>query len=643
MPNPIHESFSDVPLRNVSPVSMTDPNENIQIYSGNFTLRSATKEYQVNGDVFFKWFPDMGVKFRASFTTKVNPSIYEEFEEFEIIVEDQLVGKIILTDLDLTGKQTCGGEAQNFIWGEGTISVNEVTFAIPNMREFLGSPVKELHETGIKLHKSRLILEDKPYKIVIDKAENYKEREKKLEENGGYLLTYLGKITKNKGAISLSDLHKWHDRFHHFLYFLNGRRIAPMFYTGSFDGQNKWTDFSEYSVDTYKNVPCWSNIMFLNDLPALWKSYNKLWKEENNQDFLITAIHWYVEANSNAGRIEGSIILIQTALELIYNWMIVENQKMIIGADAEGLSAANKIRMLIFQFKISPDIPPAFKALAKALPNVADGPEAFTKIRNALVHGQESKRSELKKIDLRAKYQALQLGIWYVELALLFILDYKGKYNNRTDGNYNRNTGTLVPWVNDRSLKIGAPSEFSEDQINSFVELLEKQGKVESPSEAKVRKCKIIAIGFSWGKPVAIGAIKPKTASDFKIGKANVPDLTKDYEWEVGYFYTEPEHEGKKFSSIILDHLMKKNGPTNLLATTEIREGNRMIYSLEHRGFKPVGSTWKSSLSGNDLRLFLKDINQEQKAIADSLAAFAPGLLNELDNKSGRTSNDLPK
>lgn len=609
--NQVDEYFKNLPFGIVAPVSMDNPNEPIQIYSGEFKLKLAEKEYEVDGNIFFKWYPDMGVKFSATFLNEqVSP--FNEEGHFEILVNNLPIGKIKITDLNYLDKPICGGYASHFVWGEGNIPVNEVTFAIPNMREFFGDPIKLVTPAGDGMQASRLVLDDKPYKITLDKYPDYKTRANKLDEQSGFLLTYAGKITKKKGPISLDDLQKWHDRFHHFLYFLNGRRIAPMFYTGSFDGQNIWTDYTNYIVDSYKVVPCWSDVMFLKDLPELWKSYNKLWKEETNQDFLITAIHWYVEANSNAGMVEGSIILIQTALELIYNWLIVENQKMLIGSDAEGLTAANKIRMIIFQLKVSSTIPPAFTDLATSVTNVKDGPEAFTKIRNALVHGQESKRTELKNYSLMAKYQALQLGIWYVELSLLYILGYKGKYRNRTSGNLWRDTGTLVPWVNDKSFKIGAPSDFTEDEISSFVELLEKQNKVHDPSISKVKRCKLIGIGFSWGNPVAIGAIKPKTPSDFGASKANLPDLAKDYDWEVGYFYTEPEMEGRRFSSALLSQLLNKYGNGNLMATTEIREGNRMIDSLEHRQFKRIGAAWKSSKSGNDLRLFLRDQSQNQ-------------------------------
>lgn len=437
--------FKDIPNRVVSPVTMHEANESILIYNGEFKIKNELKEYKLSGKILFKWFPDMSVKFKGEFLNAEHIDM-SMMETYDVVIDDKITGKVKIMDIDFTGAPICGGDGVRFIWGDSTVPVNEVAFAIPNLRDYLGGSVKDETESGLHFQKTRLTLDDKPYKIIIDKLIDYKEQRQKLENDGGYILLYAGKVTKNKGSISLADLHKWHDRFHHFLYFLNGRRTAPMFYTGLHEGKPIWTDYSDYTVDLYKETISWSDIMFLNDLPQLWKKYNELWKKELDKDFLISAIHWYVEANSNAGMIEGSIILIQTALELLYNWLIIENQKIIIGSDADSLSAANKIRLLIFQFKISPSIPPAFTELAK-VPDMQDGPEAFVSIRNALVHGQAGKREKLMKINLKAKYQALQLGIWYVELALLFILDYRGNYRNRTNGQLWRNTGEKVPWA----------------------------------------------------------------------------------------------------------------------------------------------------------------------------------------------------
>jgi len=157
------------------------------------------------------------------------------------------------------------------------------------------------------------------------------------------------------------------------------------------------------------------------------------------------------------------------------------------------------------------------------------------------------------------------------------------------------------------TFKIGNPTDFTADEISFFVALLEKQDKVHDPSAAKVRRCKLLGMAFSAGKSIGIGAIKKKTASDFWPAKANLPEMANDFDWEVGYFFTEPGSEGKRISSTILSRLLVLYGNGSLMATTEIREGNRMIDSLEHRQFKQVGVTWKSTKSKNDLRLFIRE------------------------------------
>ena len=77
-----------------------------------------------------------------------------------------------------------------------------------------------------------------------------------------------------------------------------------------------------------------------------------------------------------------------------------------------------------------------------------DAPDIFVRIRNSIVHSQETKRKELANIPDEVKNEALQLSIWYIELSLLYILKFEGKYSDRStvssalpvpDENY-------VPW-----------------------------------------------------------------------------------------------------------------------------------------------------------------------------------------------------
>ena len=135
-------------------------------------------------------------------------------------------------------------------------------------------------------------------------------------------------------------------------------------------------------------------------------------------------IYWYLEANGNSAKIEGSIIIAQVALELIYNWLIIEKKKLLIGKDGENISAANKIRLLLSQVKLDVDTPNVLINLKKFINDndeIADGVDAFVSIRNALVHSQVEKRKKLTKISSGVKFEALQLSIKYIEHSLLSI------------------------------------------------------------------------------------------------------------------------------------------------------------------------------------------------------------------------------
>ena len=168
-----------------------------------------------------------------------------------------------------------------------------------------------------------------------------------------------------------------------------------------------------------------------------WVAFYNLWKNENDKDFLIKVIHWYIEANLNSGFLEGSIIKAQIALELFYNWLIIEKLKLIKGKDCENISASNKIRLLLSQINTS-----SYKTNLKYLElfisdnqQIEDEIEAFVQIRNAIVHSQENKRKELTKINTRVKYEVLQLGLLFIEQSLLHILEFKESFNDRCSGN----------------------------------------------------------------------------------------------------------------------------------------------------------------------------------------------------------------
>jgi len=57
--------------------------------------------------------------------------------------------------------------------------------------------------------------------------------------------------------------------------------------------------------------------------------------------------------------------------------------------------------------------------------------DVFVQIRNAIVHSQKDKRAKLNGFTTDEKYEAKKFGLWLIELSILKIVGYKGKYYNR--------------------------------------------------------------------------------------------------------------------------------------------------------------------------------------------------------------------
>lgn len=292
--------------------------------------------------------------------------------------------------------------------------------------------------------------EDDDYQIIIDKCLEYESHKKKLDENGGFITLYNGEMNIKKGKIDYSTVQDLLYCFNTFITFINGRRTSALFIQGITENVVKWTDYSSYKIDPYKWVRTWSNSTSIEAFSALWKHFRLIWKRSpDDKNFLVSSIHWYVEANSNAAYWEGSIILAQTALELIYNWWIVENKKMMLGKDSDNISAANKIRRILSQIDLSGSIPSTLTELQKFKKsrNAIDAPDAIVEIRNAIVHSRENNRRKLSEIDADVIGEALQVYIWYIELSLLCILEYDDGYFNRCSGELYEARGIQkVPW-----------------------------------------------------------------------------------------------------------------------------------------------------------------------------------------------------
>jgi len=415
-------------------IEMKNPNENICLQKGPYTIKWKDKVFKSDGSLIFKWLPKLTVKFRG----KLGNDFYSWQQPFEtdliveITSENQkinLKGVIFKIRKKEEFNIVCSFPPQIEV-GQKGIEVEHVRFEIANLRSFQGSTVRT-SKSGIY---NRLEFINTESKITLDKYSKFSELSHNLNETGGFQLLYTGKLELNsKKNISFDKASAILDTFSYFLLFINGRRCFPLFRCGINDNSEVWNTYTPFFNDQYQFVYSWASDSENNGLEKIWKDFSELWKDLDDRESIKTILHWYTEANSNSGYIEGSIVLIQNALELLFHWLISEKMKYINLSEADRLSASAKIGFLLSYYNINPSLPAEFDSLTKFAKqnNNLNGPESFTNIRNCIVHPNHRKRKALKEIESLAKIEALHLGIWYVEIILLKLLNFKGTYINR--------------------------------------------------------------------------------------------------------------------------------------------------------------------------------------------------------------------
>lgn len=156
------------------------------------------------------------------------------------------------------------------------------------------------------------------------------------------------------------------------------------------------------------------------------------------------------------------------------------------------------------------------------------------------------------------------------------------------------------------TFKILDKANITKEIANSFIDLLIKQGKVETPTVERIKSCRQLSLCYADNQLIGIGAIKPKTKSDFAVNKADLSNIAQQFDWELGYFFTDSNFRGYGISTTIARLLLKGKDKENIMASTELYPDNAMIKVLEKFGFRQYGKPWLSKRHDGTLGLFLK-------------------------------------
>ena len=174
------------------------------------------------------------------------------------------------------------------------------------------------------------------------------------------------------------------------------------------------------------------------NLGAVHERFIDGWNNPSLRELLRFGVGWYLTANPHHNA-ETRIILAQSGLELGAWTRFVGEDRMSKRGSAR-LPAAERIRLLIGRCECAGcGVPRGLSALGAYAKTRkpekqpwADGPDALTGIRNLLVHSTRA----LRAVDIPSDVmmEAAELAMWYLQLALMFLLSYRDQYLSRVEG-----------------------------------------------------------------------------------------------------------------------------------------------------------------------------------------------------------------
>ena len=277
-----------------------------------------------------------------------------------------------------------------------------------------------------------------PWLVEITEVDSLMAIDYYLKRYGGSAITHAVNVTRVDGCgFSLDDLQPLLDALHLFFSFVRGSYCGMTLLSAQDSNRKRvWQQWGTYHVEPWqRELQSWVDGLHSENLSPV---FGGLWgqlTDPKQGDAVTKVIHWYLRSNASREP-EVSVVLTQAALErLAFST---------IGARPSGKAEGNWIAEALHEMDIDHNIPESCVELT-GLQKAGEwdhGPHALVRIRNELVHP----RRRLGPLSLATQLEAQSLGLHYLELMLLNLTGYGGKYLNRLKRGYS-NQLEYVPWV----------------------------------------------------------------------------------------------------------------------------------------------------------------------------------------------------
>jgi len=318
-----------------------------------------------------------------------------------------------------------------------------------NFWDFRSSSFPIEHENGKFTSGNRIVLLSSDWKVTVESLLHTKERIDFLKSKGGYGITHVGKIERTDAKhFTYRAAEEIIESLFYFFSFARGFWAYPALPIGyGIKDDRVWEVWGIRRVDPWQSVLSWFDPHHGDFLSEVFPGFVNCWQDHNWRKTIKAAIYWYTRSNTLAAGTDGTIVLIQAALERL-SWEYHVNFRENMSENGfDRLPASDRIKLLLSQADIPLDVPASLKKMQSlAKKRNIDGPTTFTYIRNRIVH--PGKRKGVIETADAPLFECWNIGLWYLELFLLHLFEYKGKNASRLRLNRYWGDVEFLPWAN---------------------------------------------------------------------------------------------------------------------------------------------------------------------------------------------------
>lgn len=419
------------------------PNVPISLYSGPLQVVTPRGQEYLKGRIAFEWLPSHCIR------------VVVDDVPVSLFLVHALSGDRTLS-LSIPSSPICHPLSVNTIGSGGLRAtvldwpqlgplqgLTSVVFHVPNFPEY------DLHgqtiHRGRRIWGGRIACEASGWRIAIDSLSLARARGRRLAAIGGFGITHAGRLERIDGsAFGADDATDLLEKVSFFLSFARGAWSCCVLPVGFDDcGRRRWEEWGSPIITRSKNVLSWFSTAHPSSLTELFPGYMQRVSDQRWWHTVRRALVWYLQCNIAEGPLESALVIQQAALELLAWTTIVE----VGGASAkrfDKLPASRRLRRLLAKMNIPASLPASLQHLATAAATYqwSDGPEAIVEMRNIIVHP-----SRRQPVAFEATTDAWRLGVWYLEMVLLWLFGYRGDYCSRLHKEPWHGQVDRVPWA----------------------------------------------------------------------------------------------------------------------------------------------------------------------------------------------------